>query len=472
MLLGLRESAVIVSGEDWTPAAAFRPAQYMLHDARRGHNANGKRAANSPNIEGMRIRILVCPFVAAVCIAFCAQAARAQKLVYMVSYSYGSAQARLHAQFPSGIFGTTPEQRVAMTRQTLKNEIWSISLRDGKRTLLFSDENMGFEISPAIGGYAVDSSRNVAYVRAVERTWEAPPTRATPGVYETPKGVYEIALDGSNHFRRLFDATQNMSAALVNAAGTRAAFWGWEDKGGYFLYLRELPSGNLLTRVNITKVLKAHCGDCLPEDVGWLADGKRLFFTMEEGEDDSADTDDDTTSAAAEPTGTPAAKQAPLDVTGTRIISEQGEDLGSFPPHAGEMHSPDYKREISITPYLVGETPNGTYVFRDYGEKNGPQPQAPAVLDGILVFTGADFKPHKQIPLGKRFGSAFALAPDGNLLAFVEDRQLSDYKTERHIWARNLQTGEEKELLVVPPFNPPNSPLLNERAVILGWLEK
>ena len=39
------------------------------------------------------------------------------------------------------------------------------------------------------------------------------------------------------------------------------------------------------------------------------------------------------------------------------------------------------------------------------------------------------------------------------------------YKTERHIWARNLQTGEDKELLMTPP-------LPNQSAVILGWLEK
>src|SRR5690348_16156406 len=135
----------------------------------------------------MRMRILACSFLAALCFAMGAQAASAQSLVYMLTY--GNTPSSFRARFPNGIFGTTPAQRVAMTRQTLKNEIWSVSLRDGKRTLLFSDEGMGFEISPAIGGYAVDSMRNVAYVKALERTWEASPKRATPGLYETPKGV-------------------------------------------------------------------------------------------------------------------------------------------------------------------------------------------------------------------------------------------------------------------------------------------
>lgn len=384
--------------------------------------------------------------------ALSAAGAHGQTLVYMVTYV--NTPASFRAQYPNGVFGTTQQQKVAMTRQTLKNEIWSVSAQSGRRTLLFSDAGMGFEILPSNGtSYAVDDARKVAYVVGVERTWEAPPKRATPGVYETPRGIYEIALDGSKHIRRLFDATQNMSAAMVNIAGTRVAFYGWEDKGGYFLYVHELPSGKLLTRTNITKVLQAHCANCLPQEAGWLADGKRLYFTLEEGDEDG-----DPSVAAA-------------DVTGTYLVSEQGSDLGSFPAHAGEIYSPDYVRETSIAPYLIAQVADGTLLFRDYGEKRGPMSKRSAVLDEVLVFTDAQFKVREQIPLGTRNASAFALAPDGKFLAFVEDRHVPDYKTERHMWARNLKTDEEKELLYVPPVNPPNSPKPNENAAILGWLQ-
>jgi hypothetical protein len=399
------------------------------------------------------MRILACSFVAAVCFAMGAQAANAQSLVYMLTY--GTTPASFHARFPNGIFGTTPAQRVAMTRQTLKNEIWSASLRDGKRTLLFSDEGMGFEISPAIGGYAVDSTRNVVYVKAVERTWEAPPKRATPGVYETPKGVYGIALDGSRHFRRLFDARENMNALMVNRAGTRLAFGAYENPGVYNLYVYELPSAKLITKTNITAELQTRCGGCLPQESGWLADGTRIFLTLEEGDDDADDA----------PTG------APL-IPGVYLFSEDGKDLGSLPMHAGEMNLPDYKREPSTVPYLIAQAADGTFLFRDFGQKKGPPPKPPIVLDTVLVFTGADFAPQKQLLLAKRGCSGFAFAPDSKFLAFVEDRQLPTYKTERHIWARNLQTGEDKELLMTPPPNPPNSPQPSPSAVILGWLEK
>jgi len=366
--------------------------------------------------------------------------------------SYGNTPASLRARFPNGILGTTPQQRVATTRQTLKTEIWSISLQDGKRTLLFSDEDMGLEIRPIVGGHTVDSTRNVAYVDGVERTWEAPPKLATPGVYETSKGVYEVSLDGSKHFQRLFNATQNMSAAMLNAAGTRAAFYGWEDKGGYFLYVYELPSGKLLTRANTVRIFQTHCGSCLPQQAGWLAGGKELFFVLQEGDDDDS------------------ADEAQSGGPGTCLLSEQGTDLGAMPAHAGEMNLPDYKREPSTAPYLIAQMEDGSYLFLDSGLKKGPLPKASIHFDGFLVLAGPDFKVQKQIRLGSLRASEFQLSRDGTWLAYVENRELPTYTTERHFWVRNLQTGEEKEILIVPTANPPNSPEPKASVVLLGWI--
>ncbi|HKF52661.1 MAG TPA: hypothetical protein VKB26_10130, partial [Candidatus Acidoferrales bacterium] len=340
-----------------------------------------------------------------------AQATRAQSLVYVLTY--GNTPASLRAQFPNGIFGTTPKQRVAMARQRLKTEIWSVSLQGGKRTLLFSDEGTNFELIPTVDmGHSPFVGTNVAYVKGVERSWETAP----PMLYETPPGVYEVSLDGSNRFRRLFDATQNMSPAMVNAAGTRAAFYGWEDKGGYFVYVYELPSAKLLTRANITKLLQAHCGSCLPQQAGWLADGKELFFVLQEGDEDDN------------------VNETPSGAPGTSLLSEQGGDVGAVPTHAGEMNLPDYKREISIAPYMIAQAEDGSYLFLDYGLKKGPLPKAPIRLDGFLILTGPDFKVRKQIPLGRVGASEFQLTRDGTLLAYAENRELPTYRTEQHFW--------------------------------------
>ncbi len=341
-----------------------------------------------------------------------------------------------------------------MVRQTLKTEIWSVSVKDGKRERLFSDGGMNFETIPnADMGAPINGARNVACVRAIDHGSEAPPKRATSGGYEPPSGIYEVALDGSNSFRRLFDAKQSMSPAIVNAAGTRAAFSGWADNGNsYFLDVYELPSGKLLTRTNIAKILQAHCTACVPEGAGWLADGKRLFFTIQEG-----DADDNPG---------PGAQLMP----GNHMVSAEGGDLGRFPAHAGEVNLPDYTRDASIAPYLIGQAKNGNYVFHDYARQKGPVPKT-LEPPGFLVITGADFKTQKQIPLRRAGTSEFELSPDGSDLAFVEDRELPGYKTQRHLWVRDLRTDEEKELLAAPLPNPPNSPDPNVTVTILGWLE-
>jgi hypothetical protein len=57
-------------------------------------------------------------------------------------------------------------------------------------------------------------------------------------------------------------------------------------------------------------------------------------------------------------------------------------------------------------------------------------------------------------------------------LGFTEARMTKDYRTETHLWVKDLESGEEKELLTLPPPNPPTSPQPNETLVVLGWTGK
>src|ERR1700722_2263929 len=88
---------------------------------------------------------------------FCVQA-RAQTLVY--SLSYGDTAASRQARFAnvSPAPGLRPEaENLAMLRNTRKNEIYSVSVADGKRSLLFSDAGMDLEIAAA--GFVSGSSK-------------------------------------------------------------------------------------------------------------------------------------------------------------------------------------------------------------------------------------------------------------------------------------------------------------------------
>jgi hypothetical protein len=367
----------------------------------------------------------------------------AQELIYVATYAKPAPARGTFAFGPV----TTPQEYVTMARSARKNEIWAISPTDGKRTLLFSDEGTNFELIPSADmGHSPLARADVAYVKGVERSWRTAP----PMLHETPPGIYEVRLDGSNRFRRLFDAPQNVSPATVNAAGTRAAFYGWQHNDSYFLYVYELPSGKLLTRANIAKILQTHCAKCVPGEANWLEDGN---FTLEEG-----DADD---SINGIPPGAP----------GTFLFSEQGSDVGAVPTHAGEMNVPDYRREGSDAPYLIAQAEDGSYVFLDFGLKESPMPKARIRADEFLILTGPDFKVRKQIPLGQLDASEFQLSRDGTWLAYVENRELPTYRTEQHFWVRNLRTDEEKEVLAASTANVSSSPEPKAEVILLGWLQ-
>ena len=92
-----------------------------------------------------------------VCLLFCTQA-RAQTLVYSLSYTDTPAgrQARFANVSPApGL--RSEEQNLAILRNTRKNEIYSVSVADGKRSLLFSDAGMDLEIAAA--GFVSGSSK-------------------------------------------------------------------------------------------------------------------------------------------------------------------------------------------------------------------------------------------------------------------------------------------------------------------------
>jgi len=98
-------------------------------------------------------------------------------------------------------------------------------------------------------------------------------------------------------------------------------------------------------------------------------------------------------------------------------------------------------------------------------------PKAPAQAQTFLVLAKSGAQDKKVIPLRPSRLESFHLSPSGKYLAFTEALTTKDYRSERHLWVKNLQSGEDKELFAVPPPNPPASPQPNETVVVLGWIE-
>jgi hypothetical protein len=371
---------------------------------------------------------------------------RAQSLVYAVSY--GETRASFHARFPTGALGASNKEKLAMLRSYRKTEIYSVSMIVGKRTLVFSDEGMDFEIVPANPAIAAGK----AYVVGVEREWRTVPN---PGAYADPPAIYEISLDGANKVRRLFAVRPNQTSIEFNREASKAAFETFED-GKYLVFIYEVPSWKLLHKWELTSLLNVHCPACLPISSGWLADGNRLFFNLDLGAEDD---DDDSTSTAAKVQEPP----------GTYLASDDGADFAALLPHAIHLEFPGYAKQSGTTPYLIGQLSDGSYLFRDFALRKDPAPKPPVEFEPFLVQIAPHFSVRKLVPLKKLRLATYALSPSGRYLAYVEDRQIPNYRTERHLWAMDLRSGAETELFVAPPPNPPSSLDSNVTLTIVGW---
>jgi hypothetical protein len=153
-------------------------------------------------------------------------------------------------------------------------------------------------------------------------------------------------------------------------------------------------------------------------------------------------------------------------------MSEEGADLGALPPHAGEFQLPGYTRVAEEPPALIAQTPAGDYLFRDLGIRKLPSGSVSRDPESFIVIAGSDFAFKAQQPIGKSGVGLYDLSPSGKYLAYIENRTVPNYRTEVHLWARDLASGKEKEIFAWPPPNPSGSPEPNVVLTVLGWLGK
>lgn len=337
-----------------------------------------------------------------------------------------------------------------MLRSCRKTEIYSVSMIDGKRALLLSDEGMNLEITPA--GTTLGAGKAYTVVRESGTT-------SNPGVYSQPTALYEITLDGSNRTRRLFEMRPYETPPLLNRQAEKAVFGGFLD-GKYMVLVYDVSTWNLIHSWDLRKLTEKHCPVCTPTFYGWLADGNRLFFSV------SIDGDDNDEEAEKR------------SVPGTYIAADDGTDLGAIPTDAGQLAQPGYTRWSDYIggepPFLIGQMPDGDYLFLDHAVQTEQIPKRPISPDSFLVITAPDFKSKKQIALQlSNIEFPFYLSSSGKYLAYVEDRQTPNYRSGRHLWGLDLESGAKKELLATPPPPPglPTSPEPNEVFTLLGWLD-
>jgi len=363
--------------------------------------------------------------------------ASGQTLIYSLTYSEtrASSQARFAnvAPFPGG---RTQQQNLDLLRNTRKNEIYSLSLADGTRTLLFSDEGMNLEIS------APKSLAGAEKAYAVG-TWREYRQAPTPGVY-SDEGIYELALDRSNQYRKIAAVPANQPPAILNAQSTKALVSTYVNEK-FMVDIYSIPEWKLLHSWDLMKLVQGSCGGCTPDGYGWLADGKRVFVSLTV----VGDEDDDT-----------------ADKPGTYLFSEEGTSLGAIPADVGTLQVAGYVHPNFIERHFLGQLPDRRYLFLDYATKQG----TPGKTEPFLVVSSPEAKIGTASPMHFSIREVFASA-SGKYIAYLEDRPTPDYRTEVHLWVRDLESGAEKEVFKAPPPASPNSPEPNMTLRLLGWLK-
>jgi hypothetical protein len=389
-------------------------------------------------LEGVLVLKQIASMLAISCF-FLSSPTRSQTLVY--SLTYAETRASFHAHFASASpfpGRRSDDENLSMLRSARKTEIYSLSVATGKSTLLFSDEGPYLEIKAA----GALSSDHKAYYVGVWRERRTAPS----AVVSSEEAIYELSLDASNKFRQVADAQPNQPPAILNPQSTRAAFEIFkEDK--YVVSIYSVPEWKLLRTWDLNKLMQAHCPACTPITYGWLANGRRLYFEITEVGDDEEAT-------------------APTNKPGTYLVSEDGADLGRVSPQIGAVPFEGYTHANFTEGHFLGQLPDGSDLFQDYAvKKGGPASE----LRPYLFVTNSDPKAQKQFPLKFAIGRVVP-SPSGKYLAFLEDRHTPDYRTEVHLWVKNLATGEDKEVFAAPSPNPPNSPEPNVNLSLLGWL--
>ena len=332
-----------------------------------------------------------------------------------------------------------------MVRGHARTDIIAVSRHSPQEKILFTDNGPYFELLPD-GAPGMVVLGNKAYGFGIEREWRTGPT---PGAYSTEPALYELALDGSNHFRKLATAKGEPSSAhlFINRDGTKIGYTNYINDR-YTVFIHDVASGKLLQSWNATRLFHQHCPDCLDDLRGWF-DDTRLFFNLQLGDDDSI-------------------SEESHNLPGTYLSSEDGNDLGGIPPGLGRAVMPGSTRDETLAPMLIGQTSSGELVFVDFLRPSGSRPKDSPPLTEFLVLENLQSKDRRQILFQRRPGGfQFYVSPSGNMVAFVESR-LKNYQQELHVWAKNLESGEENEMLMIPARTPTSvEPIMTLQ--VIGW---
>lgn len=307
-------------------------------------------------------------------------------------------------------------------------------------TLIFSDRDTPIRLmnrrgEPGYPGEVVAAGGGRIFAHAVERT-------LNPGrwYHHQAAAVYELSADGANTVRKVLAVRGQHALAelFVSPAGDKIGYINeMEDRP--YIFIHETETGSLLYKIEAGPIFR----DCFAARIGWLPDGKRLFFSLY-GEDEHLTSE--------------ASKQK----EGSYVMNEDGQGVTMLPQSLTAFRSPAGFEPDPFMPECVGGRPGGTYIFRDTQRKKGSPGSDPlSFVYEVNPLTNA----RQEIPLqGSKGLNRFKLSFAGRYLAFIESPSRSDAE---YVRVKDLDTGEDRRV-----FSFSRKPFRGDYLGLVGWMHR
>jgi hypothetical protein len=318
----------------------------------------------------------------------------------------------------------------------VRTEIVSIDLETAEKRLVFSDEKTSIVLLQHlyVFHFPVAGGRKL-FAHAAQRGKHIP----SPGNVS----LYELSADGSNSFRRIapVSGTESLGDIFVNSTGTRIGYINRINRKQY-IFVHDVVTGKFLHQVDITDMFL----DCFASSIGWLPHSEKLYFSLETG-------DEHVTSEAS------------YGRVGTYFMDERGEHLTklSAVPALEGFRQPETVR-------MIGVLPTGEYVFETMQRKKCSAHEQNRTFFAVvklktdpLSVEDISFSPTTKLYSGIRV--SYQLSPSGKYLT-AASLPISSSAISYDIWLKDLQTGKERKILLLPTKGL-QGPFLG----IVGWLD-
>ncbi len=354
-----------------------------------------------------------------------------KRLIVLISLILSAACARAGERL---VYSVAQEDAGRFPR-LVKTEIFAVELDGGNKTLLFSDAGTTIILLPVrrAGGIpeqVMVSASGRVFARGVERS------RYPGGWYDKPASIYELTINGTNAFRKVFDiqGEQDLRNLFVDSAATKVGYLNMIG-AKWYIFVHDAATGTLLHKKDTSSIFL----DCFARNIGYLPDGQMLFFTLETGD-------------------VHVTSQASYKRVGSYAMKDSAATPARIPVPSWQKAG--YTLDTSLPPMMIGALPDGRYLFREYLWKREPRSHSPAVfLSAIDTAT----KSHKNFPVSASEGLFwFRLSGSGRYLAFSEIKGQTELE---RIWILDLVSGAEREI-----FSFPTKSLRAPYLGLIGWI--